>query len=171
MIKNKLMDMAVASLAIAAGAIIIYLGDRLLGVRLEYYSGIETFNTSWALDVFGVTFVAGVVVSLIYGLGGKILAHLSPVLVRVISYYEVHHGLVPPEGASILPIGFWLLVVVLSAEFAALGGVVGEVIVKKTYGRTANKALLHKKHQRKHAAGSKLHETLSPKRPVEGTDQ
>jgi hypothetical protein len=148
-IKNKLMDIGIGLLAILSGAAIVYLGDRLLEIRLEYYFGIATFSPAWAVDVFCVTFIAGFVVSLIYGLGGKMLAHFSPIIVRIFSYYQVHHGFVPPKGYSILPIGFWLLIVVLSAEFSAFGGVIGEVVVKRTYGRTSNKALLHRKFQRK----------------------
>ena len=125
------------------------------------------------MDLFGVTFLAGMVVSLIYGLGGKIWAHFSPIIVRSIGYYELHNGLIPPQGVSVLPIGFWLLIVVISAEFAAFGGVIGEVIVKRTYGRTSNKALLHKKFQKKDAAGNDPKKIVVPpqKRSIEGVDQ
>jgi hypothetical protein len=149
-IKNKLADIGMATLAVAAGAAVVYFGDRLLGIKLEYYFGVDTFSPTWALDLFLVPFIAGVVVSLIYGLGGKILAHLSPVLIRGFSFYALSHGLMtPPDGITTLPLSFWLLIAVVSAEFAAIGGVVGETIVKRTYGRTSNKALLHKKHQSK----------------------
>ena len=148
-IKNRLADIAMASLAVVVGAAVVYLGDRLLGVRLEYYFGVETFSPAWTLDLFVVPFIAGIIVSLIYGLGGKILAHISPVLIRIYSFYELSHGLTPPDGVTALPLSFWLLIVVVSAEFAAFGGVVGEIIIKRTYGRTANKALLHKKYQNK----------------------
>ena len=161
-VKNKLADIGMAALAIVVGAAIVYFGDRLLGVRLEYYFGVETFSPTWTLDLFVVPFIAGIAVSLIYGLGGKILAHVSPVLIRVFSFYELSHGLTPPEGVTVLPLSFWLLIVVVSAEFSAFGGVVGEIVVKRTYGRTSNKALLHKKHQKKIIP--------SQKSPVEGID-
>lgn len=171
-IKNRLLDAGMALTAVSAGALIVYLGDRLLGVRLEFFFGVETFSPLWVLDLFGVTFVAGTVVSLIYGLGGKILAHLSPLIVRCISYYEVTHGLAPvPHGFTVVPMPYWVLIVVISAEFAAFGGVVGEIITKKTYGRTANKALLHKKYQRPAVPHGKFEEGLSPKPPVKGVDR
>lgn len=167
-VKTRLADVGMALIAIAAGAVIVYFGDRLLGIRLEYYFGVATFNPAWVLDLFGVPFVAGIVVSLIYGLGGKILAHFSPLVVRIMSFYELHNGLTPPDGVSVLPMSFWLLIVVVSAEFAAFGGVVGEIITKRTYGRTANKRLLHKKYQKGPAGGG-----MPPtgKRSVEGVDK
>ncbi len=172
-LKTRLSDFGVALLAVVVGAGIVYFGDRLLGVRLEYYFGVETFSPVWVLDLFAVPFVAGIVVSLIYGLGGKILAHFSPLIVRIASFYELHHGLMPPEGTIVLPLSFWLLIAVVSAEFAAFGGVVGEIITKRTYGRTANKRLLHKKYQRSDAGGGReIKEAMHPeKRPVEGVDK
>ena len=100
MIKNKLADIGMAALAVLVGAGIVYLGDRMLGVRLEYYFGVETFSPAWTLDLFVVPFIAGIVVSLIYGLGGKILAHISPVLIRVYSFYELSQGFTPPVGEA-----------------------------------------------------------------------
>lgn len=146
-IKNKLLDVGVATVAVLVGAGIVYLGDRLLGVTLERFYGVQTFSLFWVADLFLVPFIAGIVVSLIYGLGGKMLAHLCPVIVRVISYYELHGINSFADGGILLPIPYWLLVVVVSAEFAAFGGVVGEIMIKKTYGRTA-KHLLHKKYQK-----------------------
>ena len=170
-IKNRLLDLGFALIAVAAGAVVIHFGDKLLGVTLEYYFGVDTFTPVWVLDLFGVPFVAGIVVSLIYGLGGKILAHFSPLVVRIITFYELHHGLVtPPHYATVLPLSFWLLIVVVSAEFAAIGGVVGEIIVKKTYGRTGNKALLHKKFQRR-TASARDNQMQPPKSSVEGVDR
>jgi len=172
-LKRRLIDLGVALLAVTVGAGIVYLGDRLLGVRLEYFFGVETFSPVWVLDLFGVPFVAGIVVSMIYGLGGKIWAHFSPLIVRCISFYELHHGLMPPEGVTVLPLSFWLLVVVVSAEFAAFGGVVGEIITKRTYGRTANKRLLHKKYQKNEELGGHGIKGGLPteKRSIEGIDK
>jgi hypothetical protein len=139
-----------AVIAVLVGAGIVYAGDKLLGVTLEHYYGVGTFSPAWILALFFVPFVAGIVVSLIYGLGGKMWAHLSPVIVRVYSYYELHAGAVPPEGAVVLPMAYWLLIVIVAAEFAAFGGVVGEVVVKRVYGRTPKERLhrLHKKYQK-----------------------
>ncbi len=146
-LKQRLMDMGVATIAVSCGALVIYVGDTLLGVKLELFYGIATFHPLWIVDLFFVPFLGGIVVSLIYGLGGKILAHFSPLIVRVISYYQLHlEG--PPPGSDLLPLGYWLLVVIVAAEFAAIGGVVGEVVVKRTYGREGQ---LHKRRRRKKA--------------------
>ncbi len=146
-LKIKLADVGMAAIAILAGALVIYLGDTLLGVRLEYFAGVATFSPLWVLDLFFVPFVAGVVVSSIYGMGGKMLAHISPLVVRIPSFYMLSHGEMPPPGVEVLPMGYWLLVVIMSVEFAAFGGVVGEILIKKTYGRTP-KERLHKKYQK-----------------------
>lgn len=145
-LKNRLLDVGMASVAVMAGALVVYLGDMALGVSLELYYGVATFSPLWVVDLFLVPFIAGILVSYIYGLGGKILAHLSPLIVRVASFYALNNGGVVPPGVDVLPMSFWLLVVIISVEFAAFGGVVGEILVKKTYGRTA-KELLHKKYQ------------------------
>jgi len=173
MLKRRIADLGVAVLAIAVGAGIVYFGDRLLGIRLEYFFGVSTFSPLWVLDLFGVPFVAGIAVSLIYGLGGKIWAHFSPLIVRVISFYELHHGVVPPEGVAVLPLSYWLLIVVVSAEFAAFGGVVGEIITKRTYGRTANKRLLHKKYQKNGRPDDHVRRKGMPdeKRPIGGIEE
>jgi len=169
--KNRLLDVLMGIVAILVGAGIIYMGDWLLGIRLEYFFGVSTFSPIWVLDLFVVPFIAGTVVSLIYGLGGKILAHLSPVLVRVISFYELHNGMVPPEGVIVVPTPYWLLIVVIAAEFAAFGGVVGEIIVKRTYGRTANKALLHRKYRKGSSRSAQQQDVLEgQKRPAESVD-
>lgn len=162
--RNKLFDICVGTVAVLVGAGIVYLGDKLLGVKLEIFYGVGTFSPIWVLDLFVVPFIAGIVVSLIYGLGGKMLAHLSPVIIRVASYYELQGAVHLPEGGIVLPIAYWLLVVVVAAEFAAFGGVVGEIVIKKTYGRTA-KHLIHKKYQK---AGP---ENTVPKQDIGGVDK
>lgn len=140
------MDYCVAAVAVVAGAIVVYAGGRLLGVNLELYYGPATYSPQWVLTLFFVPFVGGIVVSLIYGLGGKILAHLPALLVHAIAYYQVY-GTSPADGADILPIGYWIFVVILCVEFATIGGVIGEVMVKKTYGRT-ERHNLHKLHRK-----------------------
>jgi hypothetical protein len=150
LIKRKAIDAGIALLAILVGASVVFFGDKLLGITLELYYGIETFSPLWVVDLFFVPFVAGIVVSLIYGLGGKILAHFSPLLVRVISYYEFNNGPVNLGDSIVMPMSYWLLIVIVSVEFSSIGGVVGEVIVKRTYGRSA-KHLIHKKYKKEGA--------------------
>ena len=44
-----------------------------------------------------------------------------------------HEGL--PDGVTLLPFGYWVLVLIVAIEAAAIGGVFGEILMKKTYGR------------------------------------
>ncbi|PCI14800.1 MAG: hypothetical protein COB71_01715 [Thiotrichales bacterium] len=135
--------------AILVGAAVIYAGDRLMGISLELFYGVQTFNPLWIVTLFFVPFVAGVVVSLIFGLGGKILAYFSPIIVRAYEYNVLYDDrLSLPDGVTLLPIGFWILIVILAVEAAAIGGVIGEIINKKVYGRTA-KSKFHKRFQKK----------------------
>lgn len=142
-IKSRSVDFCVAIFAVFIGAVVIYAGDRFLGVTLELYLGFETYTPFWVAAVFLVPFLGGMIVSMIYGLGGKILAGFAPLIVRALSYQEVYGTEV--EGGFVLPLGYWIFLVILCVEFAAVGGVVGEVLVKKTYGRTG-KHNLHKLH-------------------------
>ena len=134
-------------IALFAGSTIIYFGDRLLGVSLEIYFGPSTYSPIWVLDLILIPFLAGLAVSFIYGLGGKILAHFAPIIVRVFEYYTLD-GAMLPDGVFQLPIGFWLLILIVSVEAAGAGGFVGEVLIKKTYGRRP-KHLIHKRYQTK----------------------
>lgn len=135
-VKSRLLDMLWAVVAITAGVLVIRLGDYLLGVRLEYYWGINTFNWAWLADLFLVPAAGGIVVSFIYGLGGKTLAYFPAPIVRIISYYEVVHFHMIPANASLLPMGFWGFVVIMVLEAGVIGGVLGEIMFKKIYGRT-----------------------------------
>jgi len=135
-----------ATLAVSAGAAVIYGGDQLLGVQLELYRGIHTFSPIWVLDLILVPLIAGIVVSAIYGLGGKILAYFSPLLVRIPEYIALDHSNVP-DGSTLLPLGFWMLLVIVAVEASAGGGILGEFFIKKIYGRRPNH-LIHKKYQK-----------------------
>jgi len=155
-IKGRLLDLVWASLAIAAGVGVIRLGDYLLGVRLEYFWGIATFSWAWLADMFLVPAVGGIVVSFVYGLGGKTLAYFPAPIARIISYYEVVHYHLVPAQASVLPIGFWGFVVIMVLESAIIGGVVGEIMFKKIYGRTPKhlQHLIRKTKDRRKAAAT-----------------
>jgi hypothetical protein len=144
--KESLLELKWASIAIISGAIVVYIGLRLLNVRMDVFYGISTFNPVWITALFVVPFIAGIVVSVVYGLGGKILAHFSPLLVIVPDYLLLDQYSLP-EGVTILPLGYWILLVIVAVEFASLGGFVGEIMIKKTYGRRP-KHLIHKRYQR-----------------------
>lgn len=142
--KQRSMAILMGVVAISAGALVNYLGDRLLGVRLELFWGVSTFSPLWVVDLFLVPFVAGIVVSLIYGLGGKLLCYFAPIITRGISYiYMINYeGL--PEGVTVLPVWYWILVLIVAIEAAAFGGVLGEIMIKKTYGRRPRHTLYKK---------------------------
>ena len=147
-IKARFLDFLMASFATIVAAGIIYLGDQLLGVKLEIFQGIiGTFTIAWIADLIVVPLVAGIVVSMIYGLGGKIIAYFPPLLVRIPEYLMADtaiHG----TDASVLPLGYWILVVIVAVEACGIGGWIGEIFVKRTYGRS-DKRNLHRRYQTK----------------------
>jgi xanthosine utilization system XapX-like protein len=122
-------------LALVAGCLINYLGDHLLGVRIELFWGLSTFSLLWFLDVFIVPFVAGIAVGTIFGLGGKWLCYFPPLIVRFYGYFETMKIIGVPDGAALMPMGWWGFFVILAVESAAIGGVIGEIMIKRTYGR------------------------------------
>lgn len=142
-LSNRVMSVLMGSVAIGAGALVNFAGDRLLGVRLELFWGVSTFSPLWMVDLFVVPFIAGFVVSMIYGLDGKLLCYLSPIIVRGISYIQMDNYPNLPEGIILLPIEFWVLILLVAIQMAAFGGVIGEVMFKKVYGRSP-KHLIYK---------------------------
>jgi hypothetical protein len=129
-----------------AGAVILasvfnHFCDRLLGVTIEAFTGgIGYFSPFWVVDLFLVPFLAGMFVSLIYGFGGKWLSYIPALIVRCISYFGILYHVIPlAPGSSLMPMGWWGFYVILALESAAMGGVIGEVLIKRTYGRAAGK--------------------------------
>ncbi|MHB8353486.1 MAG: hypothetical protein ACYDCF_03490 [Burkholderiales bacterium] len=114
-----------------------HLGDRLLGINIEVFTGIAYFSPLWIVDVFVLPLACGILVSVIYGMGGKWLCYFPPMIVRAISYYEVANITGVPQGAALMPLGWWGFFVILVVEAAVIGGVLGEVMMKRTYGRRA----------------------------------
>lgn len=113
-----------------------YFGDRLLGVKIELFSGIQTFSVLWVVDMFVLPFCVGLLVAMMFGLGGKWLCYFPPIIVRAVSYFEIAHAGSVPEGTSLIPLGWWGFFVILVIEAAAFGGIMGEIMVKGTYGRS-----------------------------------
>jgi len=122
--------------ALLIGCALNHLGDRVVGVKVELYYGLSTFSLGWIVDVFLVPFVVGVAVAWVFGFGAWWLSYFPPLIVRIISYGEIYYLSSVPEGATLLRPGFWGFVVILAMESAAIGGVIGEVMIKKVYGRT-----------------------------------
>ena len=147
---NRLMTAFMVIVAISAGVLVNYLGDRFInyiapppGVRLELFYGVATFSPYWVLDLFVPPLIAGFVVSMVYGLGGKLICYFVPIIVRGFSYIQMmgYEGM--PDGVFVLPFWYWILILIVAIEAAAFGGVFGEIMIKKTYGRRP-KHLLHK---------------------------
>ncbi|RMH19166.1 MAG: hypothetical protein D6698_06090 [Gammaproteobacteria bacterium] len=122
-------------LSIGAGCLVLHLGIRVFDTRIELFTGLSTFNLKWAMVMFVMPFVSGVVVSLLYGLGGKIICYFPPLIVHALSYADTLYLSGVPQGASLTPLGWWGFFVVIVIESAAIGGVFGEIWLKKTYGR------------------------------------
>lgn len=133
--------------ALAAGCLVNYLGDRILGVDAELWWGLATFSLVWMLDIFVVPLIAGIVVAVIFGLGGKWLCYFPPLIIRTISYFNLYFSEALPPGAQMLTFPLWILIVILAVEAAAFGGVIGEIIVKRTYGRIPRHLLYREKTQ------------------------
>ncbi len=147
-LKYQMTAVFFATVAVFAGAGVIHFGDQFLGVNLAVFYGVSTFNPTWVVALILVPFVGGFVVSLIYGLGGKLLAYLPALIVHGMAYIELSaNPALLPAGVSLLPLGYWILIVIVAVEAAGIGGIVGEVMVKKTYGRS-DKRKLHKKYQK-----------------------
>lgn len=144
-IKNKLFDALMAVLAIGVGVAVNFALERWAGVDLHFFSGMDSFTYDWAFTLFVIPFIAGFPVALVYGFGGKLMALFVPLIVQGYKYLMVIYGFAPvPEGSIVLPFIYWVLVVVVAIELAGAGGWVGEILIKKTYGRTP-RHLLYKK--------------------------
>jgi hypothetical protein len=133
--------------ALLAGCLVNYGGDRLLGVHPELWWGLGTFNLAWMLDIFVVPLIAGILVAVIFGLGGKWLCYFPPLIVRTINYFTLYSAEALPAGAQMLTFPLWVLIVILVVEAAAIGGVIGEIIIKRTYGRIPRHLLYRDKKQ------------------------
>lgn len=125
------------ALALMVGCLVNYVGDKLIGVRIELFWGLQTFNFLWFLQLFILPIFVGMSVSFLFGLGGKWLCYFPPLIVRFIAYYETQYIIGIPEGASLMPMGWWAFFVIIAIECAAIGGVVGEIWIKRIYGRTS----------------------------------
>ncbi len=123
-------------LALMVGIMVNYLGDKLLGVRMELFSGLSTFSFAWIVDVFILPFFVGLIVARIFGIGAKWLCYFPPLIVRCFSYAQILYFTGVPHGSILNPMGWWGLYVILAMESAAIGGILGEVMIKGIYGRS-----------------------------------
>lgn len=119
-------------LAFVVGVVLYEAFMRLLDVHLEYFSGLSGFNFSWILAMSLVPLAVGIVIGLIYGFGGKYLAHFPPAFVMLWHFQYVSSADIP-SGAHLLPWGMWIMFVILQMEFCAIGGFIGEILIRKRY--------------------------------------
>ena len=125
------------AVALLLGCLLNYLGDMALGAQIELYRGIQGFGPLWAVDVFVLPFFVGLLVAAIFGMGGKWLSYIPPLIIRSLSYYQfLYHINSMPQGATLAPIGWWGFFVILAVEASAFGGIMGEIMMKGTYGRS-----------------------------------
>jgi hypothetical protein len=122
--------------ALMTGILVNYFGDRLLGVKMELFSGLSTFSFAWMLDVFLLPLLVGLLMAWIFGMGAKWLCYFPPLIVRCLSYAQILYVTGVPHGSILNPMGWWGLYVILAMESAGIGGILGEVMIKKVYGRT-----------------------------------
>jgi hypothetical protein len=121
-------------LALIVGSLVNVVGDWLLGVRIELFWGLDTFNFFWFLQLFILPVFVGISVSYVYGLGGKWIAIFPPLIVRFAAYYQTVEYTGVPQGAALMPLGWWGFFVILAMEAAMIGGVLGEIMNKRVYG-------------------------------------
>lgn len=121
--------------AVAIGCVVNVIGIWLLDVRLELFYGLQTFNFIWFLQVFIWPIVVGLAVSFVYGLGGKWISMLPPLIVHVIAFYQTEYLIGVPVGAESMPFGWFMFFVILAMESAMFGGVFGEIAIRRIYGR------------------------------------
>lgn len=125
-------------IAVAAGMGVNFLGDWLLGVRIDIFRGMATFTPAWMVDVFLVNFFVGLVVARFFGRHAKWLAIVPPLIVRCLSYgylyfVENHSG----DFFLQLQLHYWGPTVILAVECANAGGILGEVLMR-VYHRKGN---------------------------------
>lgn len=124
------------TLALMAGILLNFVGDRLLGVKIELFSGLSTFSFAWLLDVFFLPFLVGLLVAWIFGKGAKWLSYFPPLIVRCLSYAQIVYITGYPHGSNLNPMGWWGFYVILAMESSGIGGILGEVLIKNIYGRS-----------------------------------
>jgi len=118
--------------AFVVGVVLYEAGMVMLGVHLEYFEGMASFNMAWIVAMSAFPVAVGIVIGMIYGFGGKYLAHFPPAAVMLWHYQNISYADMP-AGAHLLPWGMWIMFVILQMEFCAVGGFLGEIFIRKRY--------------------------------------
>ncbi|MFQ5345983.1 MAG: hypothetical protein ACE5DZ_08510 [Mariprofundus sp.] len=127
------------AMAFAVGGAVMQTGFQVLDVHLEWFSGIASFNVAWVLAMTVLPVGTGILIGVIYGYGGKYLAHFPPAAVLIISYYQSMQ-MSEPAGMHLLPIGLMTVFIILQMEFCAVGGFLGELLMRRRSGWTSQYA-------------------------------
>ena len=129
---------ALGSAALMVGSAVNYFGDRLLGFRIELWTGLSYFSGRLLLDLFIVPFIAGLAVAWVFGQGGKWLCYFPPLIVRILAYLQLaYSGEELALGSNQMNLILWCFFVILAVEAAAFGGILGEVFLRRIYTRPA----------------------------------
>lgn len=117
------------ALAVAAGTAVVLLGDWLLGVRLEVFSGISTFSFAWVLDLLLVPFASGIAVSAVLrSRMGKWLAYLPPLIARCATVAWLALAAGPGGKAFHFNVYYWAALLLMVMEFGNIGGFLGDYL-------------------------------------------
>jgi len=127
------------AMAFAVGGALMQTGFQLLGVHLEWFAGLSSYNAAWITAMTLLPFGTGIVIGMIYGYGGKYLAHFPPLAVLVISYYQSMQ-MPEPVGMHLLPMGLMTVFIILQMEFCAVGGFFGELFMRRRTSWTSRYA-------------------------------
>jgi len=119
--------------AVFVSSLTMNLGHSILDVHIELYRGLAQYNFAFVVSMFLLPVFSGVLVGLIYGWGGKWVAHFPPLFVFGLDYYLTAQA-GAPSGTQLIPLMWWGFFVILNMEFCALGGVIGELLLKYKYG-------------------------------------
>ena len=115
-----------------AGLAVLESGLMVLGVHMEWFAGIANYNLRFVAAMTLLPLAAGLVVGLIYGYGGKYLAHFPPLVDGVWHYWQsLAHPEMIPQGAHLLPWQLFGFFVIWLMEASAVGAFIGEIIARR----------------------------------------
>lgn len=127
------------AMAFAVGGALMQTGFQFLGVHLEWFAGLSSYNGAWIVAMTLLPFGTGILIGVIYGYGGKYLAHFPPAAVLILNYYQSMH-MAEPAGMHLLPMGLMTVFIILQMEFCAVGGFIGELFMRRRTGWTSKYA-------------------------------
>jgi len=122
-----------ALLGIIVGATVYYLLSKLVGVHVEVWQGIRTFNNPlWFIAVAVVPAFSGLITGIVAGHNGKWYAMVPVGLLHSLDYMALSQS----AGAQTVVLGSGLFVffMIVMLELALMAGWGGELIREKLSG-------------------------------------